>query len=98
MTLLQAIVELRAAGYSQSAIATEIGCTQGLISQMELGRLRDLSYSLGASLVEFHARVIGTAEKPPHTPQTIVVVVSLDQPLTEHQIRERLARAFGGAA
>jgi hypothetical protein len=48
------ITELRAVGFTQTAIAAHCGCGQPTVSDLAVGRARDPAYSLGEKLLNLH--------------------------------------------
>jgi hypothetical protein len=47
---------LDAYGWFERELAAELGCTQGTVSHIKLGRIRDPLYPIGARLLELHER------------------------------------------
>lgn len=52
---------LKRCGWSQQAVAENLGCSQGTISQLNTGRHADPAYSLGVRLLALHGSVLAEA-------------------------------------
>lgn len=58
------IADLKAAGWNETKIATEVGCGQASVSEIGSGKTMNPRYNLGRALVVLHARVCPKARRP----------------------------------
>lgn len=64
------VIEIRAAGWTQRAIAEEVGCTQPLISAIERTADYEIGETLGGKLRELHAQIIAAGKLQKRRPKT----------------------------